>query len=616
MMSTTRILGVAALVICSSVVAISNDVAPADKHDRSKVEARIEQLIQQLGDDDYAAREEAQAELTKVGLDAFDALHEAQWHDDIEISWRAKYLIRSMRIGFVREDDPPQVKSILEDYHGHSAVERRGRIERLAHLPENEGVEALCRLVRFERSLRLSKEAALCVMQRPMPEGDQTRRKLADQIRLGMGLSQRAAADWLRTHADRLDSPTDTLTAWRKHLDREQDQFSFLPEQSSRQIVRDLLKYQAELLSEVGKPDEAQTAMLQWASFGDQSRADLIETFDWLTRQKAWSVVDQVAALQAGKIRDDAELLYILSFAHLERGQAEQAEAVANQALAINPDDAKEHSRLGEVLQDRGLLKWARREYRHVIDSATGAASSEYVGAVLSLAELLFDQESEKDAADLLSDLVDKMNEDAAVRQVVQRRRDPASVTSRMHYFHAAHHGRKGERNQQKQRLAQAIEADSTDVDVLIAMHQLPDADKAWREKTAALIRVATENARGRIRQGENYRKLAAGANDADQRDRIEQYMAVVYNEFAWLVGNTIGDVDEAIRLSHKSLEIMPDNGGFFDTLAHCYHRKGDFESAVKYQRMAIELEPHSGIIRRKLELFEQSLAESKEAEE
>jgi len=127
---------------------------------------------------------------------------------------------------------------------------------------------------------------------------------------------------------------------------------------------------------------------------------------------------------------------------------------------------------------------------------------------------------------------------------------------------------------------------------------------------------VATENVRGRIRQGENYRKLAAGANDADQRDRIEQYMAVVYNEFAWLVGNTIGDVDEAIRLSHKSLDIMPDNGGFFDTLAHCYHRKGDYAAAVKYQRRAIELEPHSGIIQRKMKVFEKSLAESEQGEE
>ena len=29
------------------------------------------------------------------------------------------------------------------------------------------------------------------------------------------------------------------------------------------------------------------------------------------------------------------------------------------------------------------------------------------------------------------------------------------------------------------------------------------------------------------------------------------------YNEMAWLVANTEGDVDEAVRLSHKSVELV-----------------------------------------------------------
>ena len=87
--------------------------------------------------------------------------------------------------------------------------------------------------------------------------------------------------------------------------------------------------------------------------------------------------------------------------------------------------------------------------------------------------------------------------------------------------------------------------------------------------------------------------------------------LATDYNQFAWLVGNTYGDFDEAIRLSHKSLELRPDAGGFLDTLGHCYYAKGDLENAVKYQTQAVKLEPHTGLIQRKLNQFEKELAQA-----
>ncbi len=53
------------------------------------LQARIARLIEQLGDNRYAVRQQAQEELARLGPEAFDALSEAQNNDDVEIASRA-----------------------------------------------------------------------------------------------------------------------------------------------------------------------------------------------------------------------------------------------------------------------------------------------------------------------------------------------------------------------------------------------------------------------------------------------------------------------------------------------------------------------------------------------
>ena len=84
-----------------------------------------------------------------------------------------------------------------------------------------------------------------------------------------------------------------------------------------------------------------------------------------------------------------------------------------------------------------------------------------------------------------------------------------------------------------------------------------------------------------------------------------QQVVAQLENQYAWLVGNTIGDIDEAIRASEHSVQIYQGDGGFLDTLGRCYYRKGDLESALKYQRQAVKASPHEMQIQRQLALFE-----------
>src|SRR5687768_3867007 len=134
-------------------------------------EARVAALIEQLGAEDFAAREKAQAELAQLGLEAFDTLHAAQNHHDPEIALRARYLVRSMSVRWFSESDSPEVVRILKGYGDLPEAERRNRMDRLAALEKRQGVAPLCRLARFETTDPLAKYAALKVLElQPPPD--------------------------------------------------------------------------------------------------------------------------------------------------------------------------------------------------------------------------------------------------------------------------------------------------------------------------------------------------------------------------------------------------------------------------------------------------------------
>ena len=82
------------------------------------------------------------------------------------------------------------------------------------------------------------------------------------------------------------------------------------------------------------------------------------------------------------------------------------------------------------------------------------------------------------------------------------------------------------------------------------------------------------------------------------------------YNQLAWLIANTEGDFQEALRASRKAaLELRPNDPGLLDTLGRCYYALGDLENAVKYQSKAVEFNPHSGLMNKQLVLFQEALA-------
>ena len=163
--------------------------------------------------------------------------------------------------------------------------------------------------------------------------------------------------------------------------------------------------------------------------------------------------------------------------------------------------------------------------------------------------------------------------------------RDFRSIRSRMHFFEACALLRKGDTAGSRAALDEALRVYPKDVDALIALYTLPDHSPEQRADAVRRVKAA-------LAQLEE--EINAVPDDASG-----------YNEYAWLVANTEGDVAKATRFSKVSLLKSFDNASFLDTLAHCHAAAGRPAAAIRVQRLAKRYEPHNRTIQRNLERFE-----------
>jgi tetratricopeptide (TPR) repeat protein len=604
---------VSALVLLAVAGSLAADDGGASAQQR---EQRIAVLIGELGSPHYATREKAAAELSQLGLEAFDALHAATDHDDVEIAERSRYLLGSMKVVWSHPSDSAEVKRILKDYGAQNDLDRRSRIEHLSKLEGLQGLSALCRLVRYEMSTALAKEAALVIMTRPQFSEPAARDVLRQAIVDEVGASRRSAALWLTTYLATLDKPAEMLSKWEELIGAERALLARFgesdnggaPGETSATIVRDLYRWQAELLEGLARHTAAIESMRQMIALSDGSRLQLIEIIDWLMQHQTWELLDEVVVKHQQRFQDDAELLYRLAEAERARGRQAKAQELADKAFALFPTEAPRHFLVAYRLQERGCFEWSEREYRAVIDSVE-MISSAGIDARSMLAEMLHDLDRDADAAGVLREMVEKMEQDETIRDAVEtnsNRRSPEEIISRMYFFAAQDQVKRKQYADAQRSLEKGAAANDQDADLLIAMYQLPQADDAWKQKTETMISTAAAEFKETVERMQQY---IDEADDLSRSDSAEALQAMFCNQYAWLIGNTRGDVQEAIRLSLRSLEIRPEAAGYMDTLAHCYYTAGEYENAVKWQTRAAKLDPHSGQIVRALAKFEQALA-------
>jgi hypothetical protein len=569
---------------------------------------RTDRLVKQLGDKDYYVRQRAQDELARLGFGAFDALSAATTNDDLEIASRAKYLLRLMRVEWTTETDPPEVKTCLHGYEFEDERSRESKMTALAALPDGQGIAALCRLIRFENSSRLSKTAAVTLLGGQPPASPPNPAVVAI-VRKSLNGCKRLGAVWLLTWARLGTEPDAAMADWNKLTDKERELLIRAPLETTQEIVAGLTRFQIAQLKKLGKNDEAMAAIRRLVELERGNPESLAELLDWLIEQKAWKAVDDLALRFAHRFAIEPGLLYVLAQAYAEQGakQKDRAEETANRALQLYPGKQKEellrHLLVAQRLRQRGQFAWARREFDHVIDQASEAETDELRATAQSmLGEMCHDQGQDLDAGTVLQKLVETIDAGKLTEAKLGRRK-PDEIRARMNYFFACHWQVKGDKAKQHDYLDKALKADPGDVDVLIACYRLPEQSPEYHAKIVALIKKEAATSREQIADAANREQAAEEAE-----------LASLYNQFAWLIGNTEGDLDEALRYSRKSVEMMPTEGGFYDTLARVYFAKGDLDNAIKQQTKAAELETHSGLIHRQLDFFRKKREEKKKS--
>ena len=565
--------------------------------------AQIDLLIERLGSVEFAQREKARIDLMELGVDAFDSLNRARLHDDVEIRKQAEYLLRAIRVVWIRDGDDPKVKELLQNYRTGSLDDRESRLKRLARLENAAGIEPLCRLVRFETSENLSKRAALLVMNAELPEraDGMTWDAVIDNV---IRSSERPAARWMRLYASYLRNPSNTLDDWDQLVRVEELDTKKRPDKIRLVILRDFLRWRVDSLERLGRRDDAVRMMWRTLDVQNASNADLLGTVDWLIERTAWPLVDVLAEKYSDRFEADPKLLYRQAEAALGGGEVDRAEELAKVAIKLLPEQPQFRIELAQDLQTRGLLEWAENEYLRLIEVSEPISVPGF-DARIRLGWLLHDLARNEDAYETLNQLVELVEQEPGQRVLREMERNVARIRGQMYYSLALHLESQEKWEEQRQALEKAIGHDPRNADILIAMYRVPQAGEDFAKKTRDLISKTVAV------YGREIAALERGLLP-NVRSRNTEYYALMLNQYAWLVANTEGDFREALRYSKKSLELAPDEPGYLDTLARCHYAVGDYELAVARQREAVRGDPHSGQIQRQLQLFEQKLEEQK----
>jgi len=447
--------------LASPALAVDETPAEAAAESSSETPATpdpVAKLIEQLGHDSFFVRERAQQDLAAMGFDAFDALTVAEHHEDIEIAARARYLLRLLEVHWIDEDDPHEVQELLTEFDQLDIPARREQMRQLAALPEDKGLEALCRLARFQRNELLSKWAALLVIEQhsgheqweSLPTGqpaDETavwalsqvepppqsslevigEEQWADRqavILKAIAASPRPAANWLRTYAKLRTSEDMPSKKWSELVDEEAAVLARTPQQSAPLIASRMLLQQATWLRTLNRPADADTAMFRILEFVGSDVESLSEMAMWLVHSETWAALDELEERFSAVIEDNPMLAYTLAYARSKQGQTERAEALVDKARKMNPGNYKAHYDVAALLHERGWIDWAKGEYQTIIDHEP--RNDDYLNYVIVshrwLAEFDHDAGNEL-AASKKMDLTNELLEELAKKAGQEQRR-------------------------------------------------------------------------------------------------------------------------------------------------------------------------------------------------
>jgi tetratricopeptide (TPR) repeat protein len=566
----------------------------------SAVSARAQSadaLISSLADPDAQVRENAAAQLTRIGVSARPALVAASRSEDAAIASGASRVL--LTLPWYRPEDPPEVRQLLADYGGAEEPGRIMVVSQLAELHDGTGLPALLRLVCEDPSedvcwviVKMFPDPRERRVGGGAPERDPRIGTLSKLIRELDPPDTRPAALVLSAHAWLSKDRNRAIGMLRRALQTETGRPTY--DDGELDFAFDTL---ADVAAGQRRYDEAaDLRRLQARRIGltrDTYPTPIFELFVLHGKFGPLAGFDQdVRSFR--RYFGYPQMMYAASRAYLRAGRDGEAMALEQAARCAS---LTSHSRVGsdigveQFLAASGWTDLARQESSAALNS-DGSDGNETVvdriNARLHLGAMAAREENDSLAAEHFQAAVSLMDQ---VKGTLQRR------------------GRRG----------QEVEFQTSDLTGQIAVHtarvaQRAGDDKAVRENVEKLLELAPTDSGlvlpaypllQSVGRQDDAARLFAGAY-AEARLRLEQSPddPVAMNEIAWLCARCDQKLTEALDLSTRAVAAEPDNASFLDTLAEVNFRMGRANEAVKHETRALELEPDDPFMTKQLERF------------
>ena len=593
------------ILVCFALLPARTVASSSSAGDDSISQQKVAELIAQLGDTNYAIRESATQQLRMIADHAIDQLLDAaDQSNDLETALRAQWILET--VSLIRPDDPPEVADLLKNFSNRSLSQQISALSRLIRLEENAGITPLARLIRTNRSASTSYLAALILLQEWRP-ADPYWPQLAAHVPDELAMSQRPAAlliNRLIIFSQKADNPESKLNVRKdafKNFETAVDQFlelmpfkaqTFLDYTTTRE-VRDLareivVRCHARAAIQAGLPDRGVAVAKELLEFIPKSSDKyLLTTADvlfWAAHSGLANLVNYLPESLQATIENQAITLYAAARCEQLNGNETLADEMARRAFALSSDKTNEQMLAAVRLDHWGLVDWADREYRRVITAPTLSAQ-QIIPFSIQWAELLNDFDRCNEASAVLNDVLTGSHGTIKnIRVMDSLGYSKEALAARQKFFLSRADKEKNKRERERQALDKALDEYPEEIDTLIAYYHFPGLLPADKEHIVKLIQGALKKLQQRIDR------------EPDEPNS--------YNEYAWLVANTEGDLLRATRYSKRSLDLVFDSASFLDTLAHCYAAAGNRNEAIRCQVVALRKDPGSNTIQKNLQKF------------
>ena len=574
-------------------------------------DAEIARLVERLGSEDYFERRDAEQQLLQIGPQAFDSLKKAERDPDLEVASRAAYILRQLRVRWSRADDPAEVRRLLNRFDELAADRRFEIIDALSRLGDHAGVGALSRIARFDGTPHVARHAALTLIEMDL-DGAQSARA---QIEREVGPSRRAPATWLRVLAEELRDPASSAGQWRAITEEEAALLVSGDEDTAWRFVERLWEHELEVSDRRGAADAAAAVLVHRitvaAALEKEEEDSLKFALRWCLQRKQWGALEIMQRQYADAINARRDLTYFVAAAKVAQGDVAEGNLAAERAYHMAADDDEQRCEIATEIADLGQLDWAEREWKYVIANFSEVDVNSVV-ARFKLASWLYDRQEFQSAAELLATSCDAIAGNNAERARLKHELEEHPLGFDLNhfiglrdYYAARHFKQTGDHEEEARRLELAAATYERNIDVLIAMVRSEGGDQHYQARAQLRIKKAKQG------QAEEIKRCKDPAIRDNQH--VRDYLANLYNEWAWLTANTSKNekqLRKAVEYSELSLKLRPNESAFLDTLGHCYHAVGEHATAVKYQRLAVQQEPNLQYMQRQLAKFEQALAD------